>query len=135
MWFSQQYPQHRGLLFEVNNDSYSAKHGTNRTAMGRVKGVSDLMLIEPIAATTIGIELKAPESRHDKNHIETQLNWGKKIIESGGFYFMLSELDTLKMVATWIMENTHTEELMELMRNNIKEVEKKLRSGAKTVSF
>jgi hypothetical protein len=166
MWFSQQYPQHRGLLFEVNNDNIdevsmlrqiaarnpehkkeiltlikklnlkSKKQSVmKRIAMGMIPGLSDLILIEPIAATTCGIELKASRSRHSKSHIETQLNWGKKIIESGGFYFMLSELDTLKMVTTWIMENTHTEELMELMRNNIREVEEKLRGGAKTVTF
>lgn len=87
-WFGQTYPEHRGLLFEVNNNTYSVRHGLSRISMGMVPGVSDLILIMPKCGKIAALELKAINSRHPINHIENQLDWGKKIIDNGGFYLM-----------------------------------------------
>lgn len=96
MWFSQQYPKYRGLLFEVNNDTYNIKHASTRLAMGMISGVSDLIFIVPSTGTVFGIELKAPGSRHTKKHIANQLQWGQKVIENGGYYIMSSDIEFIQ---------------------------------------
>lgn len=98
MWFGQQYPEHRGLLFEVNNNVYSLHHASKRRSMGMVAGVSDLILVLPNSGKTVGIELKAPGSIHNKDHIRQQVEWGKKVVDNGGFYYITSDLDHLKNV-------------------------------------
>jgi hypothetical protein len=134
MWFSQQWPNAHGLLFEVNNDTYTRNHAMTRRSIGMVPGVSDLILIDPNFGHIVGIELKAPGSRHEKTHIQNQIKWGKKIVSTGGMYIMSSELDTIKKVVTWIMEGKD-EFVDEMLRCAMDEVEKKLETKNKTVTF
>ena len=62
--FGQKYPQHRELLFEVNNDTYSRNHAAARKAVGMVPGVSDLIVVTHYSGKILGIELKAVGSVH-----------------------------------------------------------------------
>src|SRR6056297_498023 len=96
MWFSQQYPQHRGLLFEINNDTQAMKQAMKRRAMGMIAGASDLGLINPNNGQFIGIELKAPGSRHKLKHIKQQVEWGQKLIDAGGMYVMTSQIENVR---------------------------------------
>src|SRR6056297_1637998 len=105
MWFSQQYPQYRGLLFEINNDTQAMKQAMKRRAMGMIAGASDLGLINPWNGQFIGIELKAPGSRHKLDHIKQQVEWGQKLIDAGGIYLMSSEIETIKMFISDIIED------------------------------
>lgn len=95
MWFGQKYPEHRGLLFEVNNNVYSLHHASKRRSMGMVAGVADLILVLPNSGKIAGIELKAPGSTHNKDHIRQQVEWGKKVVDNGGFYYITSNIDSL----------------------------------------
>lgn len=87
-WFSQKYPQYRGLLFEVNNNPANVKHALKRRAMGMISGVSDLIFIIPRTGKVAGIEIKAPGSVHSKTHIENQMEWGDSLTRNTAFYLI-----------------------------------------------
>ena len=107
MWFSQEYPQHRGHLFLINNDNISEKDIFKRIAnrnkqfnllelinklnfankksqlgIGLIPGVSDLILIHPDHKTIHGIEIKAPGSTHKTSHLQRQIEWGTNVCRS-----------------------------------------------------
>lgn len=94
-WFSQKYPQYRGLLFEVNNNPANVKHALKRRAMGMISGVSDLIFIIPRTGKVAGIEVKAPQSVHSKQHIENQMEWGRGVVGNRGFYLMQSDVNSI----------------------------------------
>ena len=101
-WFSNTYPEFRGLLFEVNNDTKSIKHAMKRRAMGMISGVSDLLFITP-QGRVAGIEIKAPETRHKTTHIINQLSWGNLVIETGGLYLISASIDEIMMFVNEII--------------------------------
>jgi len=106
MWFSQKYPQYRGLLFEVNNNPANAKHAIKRKAMGMVAGVSDLVFIIPKSGKICGIEIKAPNSVHKAEHIQRQFDWGSFITLNFGFFLMSSNIIEIKeLISNLINEN------------------------------
>lgn len=45
IWFHNTYPNLRGLLFMVNNNSSSKREGAFKKALGLVAGVSDLIFL------------------------------------------------------------------------------------------
>jgi len=96
-WFNNNYTQHHGLLFEVNNDTYDIKHRMTRQSMGMITGAADLGFVVPDVGFYVGIELKAMYSRHKIDHIRNQIEWGKKVIANGGGYLISNEIDTVKM--------------------------------------
>ncbi len=138
MWFSQEYPQFRGLLFEINNDTRAMKQAMRRRAMGMITGASDLGFIDPLTGMFIGIELKAPGSRHDLKHIKSQIEWGHKVMEAGGMYLMCSELDTIKMFISNVVSGMNGRE-HEIRKNVWIEVLNKIEQaewkGKKSVTF
>lgn len=105
VWFSQEYPQLRGLLFEANNDTYNVKHAMKRRSMGMISGVSDLIFIIPKNGRIAGIELKAENSVHNKQHVKNQLEWGEKIITNGGYYLITSSFVKAKNFIKWLINN------------------------------
>ena len=108
-WFSQKYPQYRGLLFEANNDTYSRNHAMTRRAMGMVSGVSDLIFIVPGSGKIAGIEIKAEGSSHKKDHIKNQLEWGRTIMQAGGFYIMSSHTTVIKTFINFLIQDMNYE--------------------------
>ncbi len=105
VWFSQEYPQLRGLFFEANNDTYNVKHAMKRRSMGMISGVSDLIFVMPKTSVIVGIELKAPKSVHSKQHIQNQITWGEQIIANGGYYLITSSLTKAKNFIKWLINN------------------------------
>lgn len=57
VWFHNTFPQYRGLLFEINNNSENAREGMRHRCMGRVKGVADMCLLTP-GGVSVFIEFK-----------------------------------------------------------------------------
>jgi hypothetical protein len=108
-WFSQTYPEYKGLLFSVNNDTFNVKDAQKRKALGLVKGVSDLCLIVPSSGKLAGIEIKAPASRHAKHHIQQQVKWGMNLIWHGGFYLMCSDTAQVEKFMTLLLKNDFVE--------------------------
>jgi|SRR5690554_656448 len=103
MWFSHEYPELYGSLFEINNSVYSMKHAMSRRAIGMVAGVSDLILI--VNGSFAGIELKHPKTKHSKSHINQQLGWGKHIESQGGYYIMSDSEEDVKEFIRKVVEN------------------------------
>ncbi len=132
VWFSQEFPDFRGLLFEVNNDTYNMKHAMKRRSMGMIKGISDLIFIIPNNGRIVGIELKANNSRHTKTHIQSQINWGKTLIENGGNYLITSSAGDVKTFINNLIRN-YTEKVEALQNGWIKFVEDQYES--KTIAF
>jgi len=105
VWFSQRYPELRGHLFEVNNDTYNVKHAIKRRSMGMISGVSDLIFIVPDSGKIAALELKAPQSTHKKEHIQNQVDWGAKMVKAGGYYLITSSLHDAEMFIDNLIRN------------------------------
>ena len=117
--FGQKYPQYRDLLFEVNNDVYSINHAAARKAVGMVAGVSDLIFINPYNGKIIGIELKSENSTHAQKHIHTQLNWGAKITNAGGYYILSTNIEFIMQFIDSIIKKNDLENAKLRIENTV----------------
>lgn len=100
MWFHNAFPQCRGLLFEVNNNSMSAKEGSKHKSIGRVAGVSDLILLRPNANTLL-IEIKTKNGKQSAH----QKLWQDTVEKSGYIYIICRSLEDFKnSIYTYIVE-------------------------------
>ena len=89
--FHNSFPEHRGMLFSIDNNGFGARHGQSKKSMGMQAGVSDLMLI--LDNLTVPIELKLRGSRHDKSHVRKQVNWMIKSTHRGCAPVMIDHID------------------------------------------
>lgn len=96
VWFSQTFPDMRGHLFAVDNDTHNIKQAMAKRGMGMISGVSDLIYFSPITGILNGIEVKAPNTRHDTAHLLNQIEWGKLVYNSGGAYIMSADIEHIK---------------------------------------
>lgn len=123
--FSQKRPTEKGLLWSTRNQTFSAKDGMTQKGMGMVAGVSDLIYFKE---TFCGLEIKQKGKRHSAKHIKQQLEWGKKITQNGGIWFIVTSLEGF-----WALlddENiTHNDVF------TVEDVETLLSKGTKTVVF
>ncbi|SEA59515.1 VRR-NUC domain-containing protein [Arachidicoccus rhizosphaerae] len=90
-WFWNTYPEHRGMLFHVNNKARNAIEGNKFKAMGVVKGVSDLVLVLP-QGRILFIELKTPTGSQEA----AQKEWQAKVQERGHNYIIIRSLEEFK---------------------------------------
>lgn len=125
VWFWNKYPEYRGLLFEVNNNSeiprkwitaklyellsdFTVKKlrsiisgiskaiaidGSKHKALGRVKGVSDLILLAP-NNPAFGLEFKALKGRQTNE----QVLWQKTVEKHGHYYYLINSVDQFKAI-------------------------------------
>lgn len=89
--FSQKRPNEKGLLWATGNRTLSERDGMKQKAMGLVAGVSDLIYFKN--GIFVGIEVKVKGSKHSKSHIKKQLEWGLKIEQNGGEWYIVTSLD------------------------------------------
>ena len=97
--FSQNMPEERGLLWSTRNNTFSARDGMTQRGMGMIAGVSDLIYFKH--GQLICIEVKHPDKSHNKDHIRQQLDWGLKIEEQGGLYYIVNSVDAFWAVINW----------------------------------
>ena len=134
MWFSQWKPECEGMIFEVYNNSKTAREGQYRKSMGRKIGVADLCGYTPLGEF-LGIEVKAPGSSHTLIQLKTELRWGRKLIENGGFYLITSDIEDMKYFTNCLWNN-ESEKAIELMHSCINDVEKRiLETRFKSITF
>lgn len=88
--FSHKMPELRGCLWATANRTFSIKDGQTQMAMGMIPGVSDLILF--YKKRMVALEVKVIGKIHKKEHIERQLEWGKKIEANGGRYFIITSV-------------------------------------------
>lgn len=87
LWFHNDYPQYRGLLFHVPNGGLrSGREAKKLKSMGVVPGVADLLLM--FRGATYCIELKTLTGTQSPN----QKKW-QALVESHGFdYYIVRTL-------------------------------------------
>ena len=93
--------------------------------LGMVAGVSDLIYFKE---TFCGLEVKVKGTRHSAKHIKQQLEWGKKITENGGIWFIITSVEGLWALLEF--ENISHPDVF-----TITEVETLLSKGTKTILF
>lgn len=125
MWFSHTWPECEGMIFECYNNSKTPQEGQYRRAMGRKSGVADLCGFTPIGEF-LGIEVKAPGSSHKIIQLKTELRWGYKLIENGGFYLITEDIEAMKYFIEKLW-NRESEKAIELMSRCIEDVEKRIK--------
>lgn len=97
MWFHNTFPQHRGLFFEINNNSENAREGMRHRCLGRVKGVADTCLLAP-GGVTVFIEFKTETGVQSS----AQKEWERKVTGAGHRYFIVrSEDEFRKIIQTY----------------------------------
>lgn len=81
--FADKFPEKRGALFLVDNNSDNAASMSQKLSQGLVAGVSDLLLLQE--GKCIGCELKTLKSVHKASHCLKQAEWIRDHCHRGGF--------------------------------------------------
>ena len=89
-----QYPEERRLLFAINNNSVNRIKGAQMKSIGVVKGVSDMIYINPRTQTTQFLELKLPNGRQKPEQIEFQ----QKVEKLGFEYHIIKTIEKFNKV-------------------------------------
>lgn len=97
IWFHNTYPEHRGRLYCVNNNSENAIKGALNKAIGVIKGVSDMHFILP-EGRILFIEMKLPGTYQSPD----QKKWQAKVESLGHRYVIARTLQEFKEI---ILEN------------------------------
>jgi hypothetical protein len=92
LWFDMYYPQHRQMLFHVDNNSWNATIGARKKAMGVRPGVSDLILVGP--RRVYFLECKNDRGEQS-NH---QISFEEKVISRGQIYIVFRSLTEFKQI-------------------------------------
>lgn len=98
LWFWNNYPEHRQMLFHVQNKARNAIEGNKFKAMGVVPGVSDLILILP-AARIIFIEMKVGEGRQSPHQVSFQ----DKVTKRGHSYVIIRTFEEFKSLIEYCL--------------------------------
>ena len=70
IWAWNNYPNHRQMLFHVNNKAMNRIEGSKFKAMGMVKGVSDMILVCP--GFVVFMEFKLPGQMQKPEQVSFQ---------------------------------------------------------------
>jgi hypothetical protein len=97
-WFWNSFPNTRGKLFAVQNNSENAIRGANRKAMGLNAGVSDLVFIH--RGLTYFIELKTEIGRQS----EAQKGFEQLLKVEGFDYFIVRNLESFQTIIKSIIK-------------------------------
>lgn len=92
-----QYPDLRGRIFAINNNSENAIKGAMNKAMGVFEGVSDMCLIAP-GGKSIWIEWKTSTGRQSK----AQIGWQELVQSLGHVYILVrNESEFIEAIEKW----------------------------------
>ena len=131
LWFKQKYPQYQKMLIAINNNSISASQAMYHRSMGLSKSAPDLIFLH--RGRVLGLELKAPNSRHNKQHVEQQLLFGVKMFENGFFYYMESDFEKIRQTIDVFFEDIEMTE--DCVANLESLIEKVKNIKTKTIKF
>jgi len=90
-WFWNTYPEHRRMLFHVDNNSWNNVIGAKKKALGVCAGVSDLVLILSMGRIVF-IETKIPGGKQSNE----QLEFEKKLYDRNHLYFIYTSFEEFK---------------------------------------
>lgn len=93
LWFNNEYPKLRGLLFHVPNGGHrNAREGAKFKTMGVIKGVSDLIFL--YRGMSWLLELKTEIGFQSQN----QLDWEDKVKEQGFEYYVIRSVKEFQVI-------------------------------------
>lgn len=90
LWFWNEFPEHRRMLFHVDNNSYNAIIGARKKALGVCKGPSDLIFV--LGYRVIFIEMKLPTAYQEPE----QKDFQEKVEARGHEYIIIRSFDSFK---------------------------------------
>lgn len=90
IWFHNEFPKLRGLLFHVRNNSANKREGAYWKELGVIPGVSDFIFL--YAGKAHCIELKTPTGYQSDEQIE----WENLIYEQGIDYYVINSIAKFK---------------------------------------
>jgi hypothetical protein len=93
MWFTNTYPQLRGLFFRIKNEGINRISGAIGKATGIIPGVADSCLIIPNREACF-IEFKILKGKQSA----AQLGWSLKVVKNGHLYFIIKTLNAFKLL-------------------------------------
>lgn len=82
-YFNHNYPSRTGELFATFQETKSKGQGGVMLSLGLIAGVADLLLCDN--GVLVGIEVKAPNSSHNIEHLIRQAKWLLKVPKRGYF--------------------------------------------------
>jgi len=96
IWYSNTYPNKRGLLYHNFNNPRNAIQGAKLKTLGLVSGVADLTLLHEGKAYFF--ELKTATGKQSKR----QKEWSKQVTANNFYYKIIRSLDEFKREVTYI---------------------------------
>ena len=92
IWFHNAFPEYRGLLFSINNNSEHVVRAMNRKSMGLVPGVADTCLF--LQGDAYFIEFKTESGKQSP----AQREWQTKIVNQMGQYFICRTFEQFTII-------------------------------------
>lgn len=99
IWFHNNYPRLRGLLFRIKNEGTNKISGARDKALGVVPGVADMCLLIP-GRSAVFIEFKSKTGKQSKN----QEAWQATILKAGYSYYLIRDLSTFKELCKTLLD-------------------------------
>ena len=87
IWFNNEYPYLRGLLYANNNNSHNAIKGALNRSMGVISGVADMTFL--YKKTTTFLEFKTKIGKQSKK----QIDWEKVVTFHNFDYHIIRSFD------------------------------------------
>lgn len=98
-WFWNTFPEHRRMLFHVDNNSWNAVIGAQKKALGVVAGPSDLIFI--VDSAVWFLECKTP----DGDQSPEQIDFMEKVMMRGHQYRIFRSIEQFKDIIWEIMKS------------------------------
>jgi hypothetical protein len=119
-------------LWSTRNFTVNERDGANQKKMGMLAGVADLVYFNQ---QFVAVELKAPDSstRHAYDHIKSQYDWGKSMVDCGGFYYIATTVEAFLHAIKEKPDPLAWSKFKGLY--HLKDIDHLLSSGLKTIKF
>ena len=124
------HPKESKNLWSTRNFTANKVDGANQKKMGMLAGVSDLIYFNQ---QFVPVELKAPNTRHNKDHIQKQYDWGKSMVDCGGFYYIATTVEAFLHAINEKPDPLAWSKFKGLY--HLKDIDFLLSSGLKTIKF
>lgn len=98
LWAWNTYPEHRRMLFCVNNNSKHIVEAMQNKALGVVEGVSDMILIYYKGLACLEFKRPATEGRRAGKQRAAQVAFQEAVEVRGHFYFLINNFDAFKYI-------------------------------------
>lgn len=99
IWFWNTYPEHRQMLFHVQQQARNAVQGARFKSIGVVAGVSDMILV--CLGMVVFIEFKMPDGKQSKE----QVTFEQKVTARGHMYIIIRSVNEFKALILRLLAN------------------------------